>query len=187
VAARWEVRSVPCVKRVIPPPFPCHSRRMREAGHWPGMTVYLIRRLEGESDREIASDKPKVKPPRTGYPPRIEQCVCVYGGLTVGYEAHGIGGQIRKTRTGIEGPGNAMRRRTEGPLAQPLWTKLPPKIHRSLLIAAVAHRMQENAFGALKSSVRRHLMQAANNPATRRLSPQLPSLRPRAGTVLVRD
>jgi DUF2924 family protein len=66
-------------------------------------------------------------------------------------------------------------------------TKLPPKIHRSLLIAAVAHRMQENALGALKSSVRRHLMQAANNPATRRLSPQLPSLRPRAGTVLVRD
>src|SRR5258708_39585015 len=44
-------------------------------------------------------------------------------------------------------------------------TKPPRKIHRSLLIAAVAHRMQENALGALKSSVRRHLMQAANNPA----------------------
>jgi DUF2924 family protein len=27
-------------------------------------------------------------------------------------------------------------------------TKPPPKIHRSLLIAAVAHRMQENALGA---------------------------------------
>jgi hypothetical protein len=38
-------------------------------------------------------------------------------------------------------------------------TKPPQKIHRSLLIAAVAHRMQENALGALKSSVRRHLMQ----------------------------
>ena len=37
-------------------------------------------------------------------------------------------------------------------------TKPPQKIHRSLLIAAVAYRMQENAFGALKSSVRRHLM-----------------------------
>ena len=35
-------------------------------------------------------------------------------------------------------------------------TKPPPKIHRSLLIAAVAHRMQEKALGALKSSVRRH-------------------------------
>jgi hypothetical protein len=57
-------------------------------------------------------------------------------------------------------------------------TKPPPKIHRSLLIAAVAHRMQEKALGALKSSVRRHLMQAANNPATPRLSPHFPSLRP---------
>src|SRR3984893_18002079 len=47
--------------------------------------------------------------------------------------------------------------------------------------------MQENALGALKSSVRRHLMQAANSPATPRPSPYYPSLRPRAGTVLVRD
>ena len=65
--------------------------------------------------------------------------------------------------------------------------KPPQKIHRSLLIAAVAHRMQENALGALKSSVRRHLLQAANNPATPRPSPHYPSLRPRVGTVLVRD
>src|SRR6266851_3570437 len=65
--------------------------------------------------------------------------------------------------------------------------KPPQKIHRSLMIAAVAHRMQENALGALKSSVRRHLLQAANNPATPRSSPHYPSLRPRAGTVLVRD
>src|SRR5882724_8369385 len=63
----------------------------------------------------------------------------------------------------------------------------PQRIHRSLLIAAVAHRMQENALGALKSSVRRHLMQAANNPTTARPSPHHPSLGPRAGTVLVRD
>jgi hypothetical protein len=66
-------------------------------------------------------------------------------------------------------------------------TKPPQKIHRSLLIAAVAHRMQENALGALKSSVRRQLVQAANNPATLRSSPHYPSLSPRAGTVLVRD
>jgi len=66
-------------------------------------------------------------------------------------------------------------------------TKPPQKIHRSLLIAAVAHRIQENALGALKSSVRRQLMQAANNPATPRPSPNCPSLRPKAGTVLVRD
>src|SRR5208283_3996442 len=55
-------------------------------------------------------------------------------------------------------------------------TKAPQKIHRSLLIAAVAHRMQENALGALKSSVRRHLIQAANNPATPRPSPHYPNL-----------
>jgi hypothetical protein len=61
-------------------------------------------------------------------------------------------------------------------------TKPPRKTHRSLLIAAVAHRTQENAFGALKSSVRRHLMQAPSNP-----SPHYRSPRPRAGTVLVRD
>jgi hypothetical protein len=66
-------------------------------------------------------------------------------------------------------------------------TKPPQKIHRSLLIAAVAHRMQEDALGALKSSVRRHLMQAANKPATPRPSPPYPSVRPRAGTVLMRD
>ena len=65
-------------------------------------------------------------------------------------------------------------------------TKPPTKIHRSLLIAAVAHRMQENALGALQSSVRRHLMHTANNPMTRP-SPHYPSLRPRAGTVLMRD
>src|SRR6266851_1840077 len=69
-----------------------------------------------------------------------------------------------------------------------LYGKKPPqKVHRSLLIAAVAHRMQENALGALKSSVRRHLMEAANHPATPRPSPHYPSLRPRVGTVLVRD
>ena len=66
-------------------------------------------------------------------------------------------------------------------------TKPPQKIHRSLLMAAIAHRIQEKALGPLKCSVRRHLMQAANNPATPRPSPHYPSLRPRAGTVLVRD
>ncbi len=63
----------------------------------------------------------------------------------------------------------------------------PLKRFTTLLIAAVARRMQENALGALKSSVRRHLMQAANNPATSRPSPNHLSLRNRAGTVLVRD
>ncbi len=37
-------------------------------------------------------------------------------------------------------------------------TKPPQKIHRSLLIAAIAHRIQENALGALKPTVHRQLM-----------------------------
>src|SRR6266436_3681705 len=65
-------------------------------------------------------------------------------------------------------------------------TNPPQKIHRSLLIAAVAHRVQENALGPLKSSIRRRLMQAANNPAISRPSPHHPSSRPRTGTVLMR-
>src|SRR2546428_7950299 len=65
-------------------------------------------------------------------------------------------------------------------------TQPPQKIHRSLLIAAVAHRLQENALGALRPSLRRHLMQVANDPATPRPSPHSPSLRPSAGTVLGR-
>lgn len=47
--------------------------------------------------------------------------------------------------------------------------------------------MQENALGALKPSVCRQLMQAANNTATSRPLPGHVSLRPKAGTVLVRD
>jgi hypothetical protein len=66
-------------------------------------------------------------------------------------------------------------------------TRPPRKIHRSLLIAGVAHRLQENALGSLKSSVRRYLIQAVNNPDTPRLSPHYPNLRPGVGAVLVRD
>jgi len=66
-------------------------------------------------------------------------------------------------------------------------TKPPQKIHRSLLVAGVAHRLQENALGSLKSSVRRHLIQAVNNPGALRPSPHYPNLRPGVGTVLVRD
>lgn len=66
-------------------------------------------------------------------------------------------------------------------------TKPPQKIHGSLLIAAVAHRMQENALGAVKPSARRQLVQVIINPANPRPSPRYPGARPRAGTLLVRD
>ena len=39
-------------------------------------------------------------------------------------------------------------------------TETPRKIHRSLLIAAIAYRMQENALGGLKPSGHRHLTRA---------------------------
>jgi Protein of unknown function (DUF2924) len=72
------------------------------------------------------------------------------------------------------------------------WRKLygtepPGKIHRSLLIAAIAYRMQENALGGLKPSAHRHLTRVAGNAADGRRAPGCPSLSPKLGTVLVRD
>jgi hypothetical protein len=65
-------------------------------------------------------------------------------------------------------------------------TEPPRKIHRSLLIPAIAYRMQENALGALKPSARRQLMRIARNAAGGRQA-HYPSLSPKPGTVLVRD
>ena len=113
--------------------------------------------------------------------------MCVWGGLPIGYEAHGIGRQIRKTHNQLRKLGTQGDDELKSRWRSLYGTTPPQKIHRSLLIAAVAYRMQENVLGALKSSVRRHLMQAANNPATPRPSSHYPCLRPRAGTVLVRD
>jgi hypothetical protein len=66
-------------------------------------------------------------------------------------------------------------------------TEPPRKIHRSLLIPAIAYRMQENALGALKPSAHRHLMRVAGNAPDGRQAPGYPSLSPKPGTVLVRD
>ena len=66
-------------------------------------------------------------------------------------------------------------------------TQPPRRIHRSLLIAAVGYRMQENALGGFKPSARRHLMRVAGNAEDGRQPPGCPSLSPKPGTVLVRD
>jgi hypothetical protein len=123
----------------------------------------------------------------TGYAPRIEQCVCVGRAnklamkrMVSEVKSEKLAKELKDLETRDDDELKNRWRSLYG-------TKPPRKIHRSLLIAAVAHRMQENALGALKSSVRRHLMQAANNPAAPRPSPRYPNLRPRAGTVLVRD
>jgi DNA modification methylase len=68
--------------------------------------------------------------------------VCARGGLTTGYEAHGIGRQIRKARTGIEESGNARRRRAEGPLAQPLIATVP-----SLFLKYFIQGLEDGGFG----------------------------------------
>ena len=69
-----------------------------------------------------------------------------------------------------------------------LYGNEPPRcIHRSLLIPAIAHRMQERALGGLKSSIRRHLMRVASGAAYAWQSQNYPRLSLRPGTVLVRD
>jgi hypothetical protein len=66
-------------------------------------------------------------------------------------------------------------------------TEPPGKIHHSLMVAAIAHRMQVNALGGLKASVHRYLMRVARNAADGRQAPDYTSLSPKPGTVLVRD
>ena len=66
-------------------------------------------------------------------------------------------------------------------------TEPPGKIHRSLLIQAIAYRVQQNVLGALKPSVRRHLMRVARNAADGRQAPGYTILSPKPGTVLVRE
>jgi Protein of unknown function (DUF2924) len=66
-------------------------------------------------------------------------------------------------------------------------TEPPRKIHRSLLIPAIAYRMQDKALGALKPSARRHLMRIATNAAGGQQASGYLSLSPKPGTVLVRD
>jgi hypothetical protein len=66
-------------------------------------------------------------------------------------------------------------------------TEPPGRIHRSLLIQAVAYRAQQNVLGALKPSVRRYLMHVARNAADGREALGTPILSPKPGTVLVRD
>jgi Protein of unknown function (DUF2924) len=66
-------------------------------------------------------------------------------------------------------------------------TEPPRSIHRSLLIPAIAHRMQEHALGGLKASARRHLMRVARGAADGCQSQNYPSPSPKPGTVLVRE
>ena len=66
-------------------------------------------------------------------------------------------------------------------------TEPPPRNSRKLLVAAVAHRMQEKAFGGLKPPVRRLLERVSEEAGGRRILPTRPVTRASAGTVLIRD
>jgi hypothetical protein len=150
-----------------------------------GLHVWGDWKANGTS--EMASDKRKSEP--LGLAPRRESSnVCVYG---EGYQL-----AMKRMVSDVKSEKLAqelrdLEARSDDELKD-RWcslygTKPPQKIHRSLLIAAVAHRIQEIALGALKPSVHRHLMEAANDTATSRPSPGHLSLRPRAGTLLVRE
>ena len=66
-------------------------------------------------------------------------------------------------------------------------TEPPKRIDRSLLILAIAYRMQENAFGGLKASTRRLLMRAAENVAAGQDIEVDSNRTAKPGTVLVRE
>src|SRR5208282_510520 len=103
------------------PHFPASFARNGRSRLLARITMVAIGRRMGQRNRATQAKSE----PLLGLATRRESSnVCVWR-VPDGYEAPGIGGQIRKTRTGIEGPGNARRRRAEGALAQPLWHEGP--------------------------------------------------------------
>jgi hypothetical protein len=66
-------------------------------------------------------------------------------------------------------------------------TEPPKKVDRSLLILAIAYRMQENACGGLKASTHRLLMRAAEKVAAGRGIEVDSNRTAKPGTVLVRE
>ena len=123
----------------------------------------------------------------TGCAPGNEQCVCLSSEGSVQrndtFVAQNRAGKLTQDLKdlGTRGDDDLKEwRRLYG-------TEAPRKIHRSLLITAIAYRMQENALGGLRPSARRHLTRIARNAADGRQVPDYPSLSPKPGTVLVRD
>jgi hypothetical protein len=64
----------------------------------------------------------------------------------------------------------------------------PPKLRSSLLVQAIAYRLQEKALGSLKPVTLRLLERLADDAAARRQSAPTPEkVRVNAGTVLIRE
>jgi hypothetical protein len=66
-------------------------------------------------------------------------------------------------------------------------SKPPTKIRSSLMIQAIARRLQEKAFGGLKPSTQRLLQKVAEETGAGRKAPTTGKTQPRVGTVLVRE
>jgi hypothetical protein len=63
----------------------------------------------------------------------------------------------------------------------------PPGLSRSLLLRALAYRLQEVALGGLSRSTRRRLAKAASGGTDRPAVTQVPILQPEPRTVLIRE
>jgi hypothetical protein len=64
----------------------------------------------------------------------------------------------------------------------------PPKLRSSLIVQAIAYRLQEKALGGLKPSTLRLLERIADDTfARRQLSPTPKTIQVSAGTVLIRE
>jgi hypothetical protein len=83
--------------------------------------------------------------------------------------------------TALAGLAGASRHRLAEHWAEYFGAPPPPRTSRSLLIRAVAYKMQERALGGLSARTRRRLL-SAERPASARRSRAL-----RPGTVLVRE
>ena len=133
---------------------------------------------------------------------------CVIGRKMAALE--GLDGRRESSNVCVEGANGAMKHRVSEVEAEHLaqdckdlwcygddelkekWRDLygiepPGRIHRSLLIPAIAYRLQENVLGALPPSIHRHLMRISEDAALGNQSPDTRTFTPRAGSVFVRE
>jgi hypothetical protein len=66
-------------------------------------------------------------------------------------------------------------------------TEVPVRIGQSLLLQAVAYRLQERVLGDLKPSTRRLLERAAEDNSGRRTPTEAPATKATPGSVLIRE
>jgi hypothetical protein len=72
---------------------------------------------------------------------------------------------------------------------QPLFgSTAPPRLRSSLMVQAIARRLQEKALGGLKPATQRLLQRVAEDTgAGRKVSATVKRIQPRVGTMLVRE